>query len=129
MLKLITKLLTTENLNPTRKNFGPTKFPREKVFDPGNTHEKKIGAHEIPTRKNFGPTKYLRDNISDPRNTQEDTMARWHWTHDGTRPTKFSTHVWWVVLLENKLLDMTLLNWSIIVIYFFISSLFYLFIK
>ena len=24
---------------PTRKNFGPTKYPREKILDPQNTHE------------------------------------------------------------------------------------------
>ena len=43
---------------PTRRNLGPTKYPREKVLDPRNTHEKKLWTHEIPTRKYFGPTKY-----------------------------------------------------------------------
>ena len=56
---------------PTRKNFGPTKYPREKIWDPRNTHEKKFETHEIPTRKYFGPTKYPRQKILDPRNTHE----------------------------------------------------------
>ena len=61
----------------------------------------KFWNHEIPTRKNFRPTKYPREKILDPRNTHEKnfrthegTMARWHETHethDGTRPTEFST--------------------------------------
>ena len=86
------------------KNFGLTKIPTRKKLDPRNTHE-------IPTRKNLdsqnthkkksGPTKYPREKISDSRNshvknfrTHEGTMARWHETHeshDGTRPTGFST--------------------------------------
>ena len=59
----------------TRKNSRPTKCPREKVWDTGNTHEKKIGTHEkkfetheIPTEKILGPTK-----------------SRWH---GDTRPTR-----------------------------------------
>ena len=56
---------------PTRKNFGPTKYPQEKISDPQNTHEKKFRTHKIPTRKNFGLTKYPQEKISDPRNTQE----------------------------------------------------------
>ena len=46
--------------------------------------------HEITTRKKFGPTKYPREKLR----THEGTVARWyeaHETHDGTRPTKFST--------------------------------------
>ena len=63
----------------TRKNLRPTKYPREKVWDLGNTHEKKIGTHEkkfevheIPTRNYFGLTKYPREKFSDPQR------------HDGT---------------------------------------------
>ena len=44
------------------------KYPREKLLDPRNTHEKKIETHEIPTKKILGPTK-----------------GRWH---GGTRPTR-----------------------------------------
>ena len=76
-------------------------MPTRKVWDPGNTHEKKIMIYKIPTKKNLKPTKYLRENILDPRNTHgknfwthESTMAPWcetHETHDGTRPTDFST--------------------------------------
>ena len=32
---------------PTRKNFGPTKYPREKIPGPQNTHAKKSWIHEI----------------------------------------------------------------------------------
>ena len=67
----------------TRKNYRPTKYPRQKTLDPRNTHEKKFGSHEINKRKYFGSTKHPWG-----------TVARWHEiheTHDGTRPTKFST--------------------------------------
>ena len=62
---------------PTGKNFGPTKYPREKSFNPRNTHEKKFRTHEIPMRTDFGPTKAqwydslrpMRPTIAqDPRN-------------------------------------------------------------
>ena len=46
---------------PTRENFGPAKYPQEKVSDARNTHEKKFWTHEIPTRKNFRPMKYPRE--------------------------------------------------------------------
>ena len=42
------------------------KYPRENILDPRNTHEKNFRTHE-------------------------GTMARWHQTHDGMRPTEFST--------------------------------------
>ena len=69
------------------KNLGPTKYPREKILDPRNTHE-----------KNLGPTKYPREKMWGSRNTHnkifwthriprrkifEPTKAQWH---DGTRP-------------------------------------------
>ena len=76
----ITKLATTEKLNPR------------------NRHEKKIWTHEIPTRKSFGQTKYRREKTSVTRiptrvhpRRHDDTMAldpqdpQWH------VPTKFST--------------------------------------
>ena len=70
---------------PTRKNPGPTKYPLGKIWDPGNTHEKKFETHEIPTVKNFGSTNYPREKFSDQQR-QDDTMARdsrylrWHET-------------------------------------------------
>ena len=78
---------------PTRENFGPMKYPREKILDPPNIHEERLWTHETPTRKNLWPTKYPSENILDPRNTHEKnfwtheirTNARWH---DGTRPTR-----------------------------------------
>ena len=76
------------------KNLGCTKRSRERTLDPQNTLGKKFGTHEIPTRKYLEPAKYPREKIFNPRNTHEGTMARWHQTHethDGTRPTNFST--------------------------------------
>ena len=78
-----------------RKNFGPTKYPRENIWDSRNTNEKNFRTHEIPTKKTFGPTKYPREKIWEPRNIREKilsnreipTKAQWH---DGTRPTKLS---------------------------------------
>ena len=69
---------------PTRKQFGSTKCPREKLLDPRSTHEKNFGTHEVPMRKTFRPTKYPREKILNPR-TQDGTMARdprdsgWHY--------------------------------------------------
>ena len=31
---------------PTRKDFEPTKYPRENILQPGNTHEKNFWTHE-----------------------------------------------------------------------------------
>ena len=33
------------------------KYPREKLSDSRNTHEKKCWIHEMPSRKNLGPMK------------------------------------------------------------------------
>ena len=52
---------------PTRKIFCPAKYPREKISDPQNTHDKKILDHQILTRKKFCPTKYLQEKISDAK--------------------------------------------------------------
>ena len=73
------------------ENFRPTKYPRVKIVDPRNTHDRKLWTHEILTRKNLGPTKYPRENILNSRNAHEKniqaheiaTMAQWH---DRTRP-------------------------------------------
>ena len=80
-----------ENFEPTKKNIWVTKYQREKIFDPRNTHEKIFWTHEIPARKSFGHMKYQRDNILDPRKTHEGTITQWRKTHDDTRLTKFST--------------------------------------
>ena len=78
---------------PTRKNFGPTKYPREKTLDTRNTHKTRntpeniFWTHEIPTRKYFGPTKYPRKHFG-ARHTDEGTMAlnprdpQWNATHE-----------------------------------------------
>ena len=71
---------------PTRINLWPTKYPREKILDPRNTHKKKYWTHEIPTRKNLRPTKYPRENILDPPNAHEKNF-RTKRRHDATRPT------------------------------------------
>ena len=87
-------------LIPQEKNFKPTR----KMLDPRNTYkikfwtqEKKCRTHEIPTKTNFGPKKYPREKILDPWNTHEKsfrthegTVAPWHETHDGTRPTELA---------------------------------------
>ena len=90
-------------------NFGTTKYPREKILNPRNTHEdkfctheipmgKKIWAHEIPTKINFGPTKCQKKKRLDSGNNHEKnfrttkgTMGRLHKTLDGIRLTEFST--------------------------------------
>ena len=64
---------------PTRKDFGPTNYPKKKIWDPRNTHEKILGTHEIPTRKYFGPTTYpQRQGGAVPLDLQD---PRWHATH------------------------------------------------
>ena len=63
----------------TRKYFGLTKYPQKKLL-----------THKIPTRKKFDP----RNTHEKKFRTLEDTVARWretNETHDGTRPTEFST--------------------------------------
>ena len=88
----------------TRKTFGPTKYPREKISDPRNTlekkisnprntHEKKFQTHETHRRKNFGPTKYPREKKI---RILKGTVAQLHETyetHDDTIPPEFSTLV------------------------------------
>ena len=65
---------------PTRKYFGPTKYPRENILNPLNA-----------TRIYFGLTKYQRENVLDPRQ------------HNGTSPTMAQepwnlTHLWIVYM-------------------------------
>ena len=63
-----------------------TSYPREKILDPQNTHEKKYWTHEIPTTRNIGPTKYPRQEILDPKIVDPrkylGTMTQWHETHE-----------------------------------------------
>ena len=56
------KIPTRKNFGPTRKKFGPTKYPREKKLDPRNTYEGTVGRWHSN-----------------------------HETHNSTRSTKFST--------------------------------------
>ena len=56
---------------PTRKNLGHMKYPREKIWDPQNTHKKKFRTHELPTRKYFGSTKYPQEKFLDPKITHK----------------------------------------------------------
>ena len=58
-----------------RKNFGPTKYPREKVLDPLNTKDKIFRTHKISTKKK---------KKWDPRNTREKTI----WTHETPKEKK-----------------------------------------
>ena len=95
----------------TRKNVGPTKYPRKKLLDPRNTHEKKSYSHERekllePTKyprqkildlqnireKNLEPMKYSRKKGSDPRNTHEKEIG----SHEISTRKKFrTTNVRW----------------------------------
>ena len=72
-----------------RKKIGLTKYQREKIPDPRNTHD--FRTHEIPTRKKIRSTKYPREKFFDQQNTNKGTMALDHENHDGTRLKKFST--------------------------------------
>ena len=76
------KIPTRKYFGPTKyplKVFGPTTYPWEKILNPRNTHEKKFWTHKMPTSKGFGPTKYPREKKFGP------TQERWH---DNTRPTR-----------------------------------------
>ena len=90
---------TTENYEiPTRKNFRLTKYPREKISDPQNTHEKNFGTNEKKFlnpgnthKKKFWTHKIPTKKILEPRNTKENKF----WTNEiPTRknfgPTKYS---------------------------------------
>ena len=59
--------------------------PRQQILDPQNTHEKKFGTLEIPTRKKIRTREITKRKNFVPMKEQ------WHETHDGTRPTEFST--------------------------------------
>ena len=74
--KLVTRNKTLNPRNTHEKNFGPTKYLREKILDRRSTHER---THEIPTRKDFGPTKYPRRH--DGAMTLYPRDARWRVTH------------------------------------------------
>ena len=46
---------------PTRRNFGPTKYPRENILDPQNTHEGKyVGMMVLDTQD---PSWYANQEI------------------------------------------------------------------
>ena len=63
---------------PTTKNFGQTKYPRERNSDPQNTYKNKSGPSKYPREKGFGLIKYPRQKNSDAGNTQEKNV----WTHE-----------------------------------------------
>ena len=66
---------------PTRKNFGPTKYPREKFW-----------TYEIPTRKIFGLTKYTREKIFGS------TKAQWH----ETPGIYYTPDIYWIKQRKRK---------------------------
>ena len=71
---------------PARKNFGPTKYPRENNSDPQCTQQKNFWTHKVPTRKNFRPTKYPQEKILNPRRedgkmARDPQDSRWHDIH------------------------------------------------
>ena len=65
----------------TKKNLGPTKYPREKMCYLQNTHKEKFRTHEIPKRKYFELTKYSREKILDPRNLAHSQKLLHHYQH------------------------------------------------
>ena len=84
------KILESRN-QPREKKLGHMKYPRNKISDPRNTHEKKFWTNKIPTRKNFGVTKYIREKILDPQNIHKKKF----WSHKIAmrkkfEPTKYS---------------------------------------
>lgn len=44
----------------------PTKLPREKILDQGNTRKRNFGVTKYPREKNFQPTKDPRQKNWDP---------------------------------------------------------------
>ena len=83
--------------NTHEKKLGTHEIPTRKNLRPTKYPLKKLGSHKLPTTKNWGPTKYPREKTDDPRTTHEGTMAWWHWTHetyDGTRPAKSSALIY-----------------------------------
>ena len=75
-------------MRPTTENYEITnerKFWIYKIL-----MRKNLGPAKYHMKKNFEPTKYPREKVLDPRNTHEDTMARRHYTHYSTQPSKFS---------------------------------------
>ena len=46
---------------PTRKNLGPTKYPKEKIWDSPNTHGKKFRPTKYPRRHDYTMTLEPRD--------------------------------------------------------------------
>ena len=56
---------------PTRKNFGPKKYPEENILGTQNTHEIKFRIHEIPTRRSFELTQNSREKNLDLQNIYE----------------------------------------------------------
>ena len=65
----------------TRKNFGPTKYAREK-----------FRTHEVPIRKNCGPTKYPREKNSDPWISTRKLRTYKKLTIKNSGPSKYP---WW----------------------------------
>ena len=73
-----------------RKNVGPTKYPKEKLLEVGNIHNKNCWITEISThKKNIGLRKYPLEKIVNPQNTHKKKMLdqrtthkkKW-WTHE-----------------------------------------------
>ena len=95
--------------NTHEKNFGPTKYPREKISELGiltrkswpheYTHEKKFWTHEyprekfwtyeIPTRKNFGPTNTHEKKFRTRKYPREKFLTYEIATRKNIKPTKY----------------------------------------
>ena len=76
---------------PTRKNSGPTKHSREKISDPLNTHEKKIGTSERAKSQKTPDDTWLTKC-----NTLKTMLVSWNLT--------FGINFWWQnLILRSKL--------------------------
>ena len=71
-----------KNFGPTNtheENFGPTKYPQEKILNPRKTHEEKFWTHEIFTKARWHDgIKPMRTTIArDPRNLAHSMLFMW----------------------------------------------------
>ena len=64
---------------PTRRNWGPTKYPREKIEDPQNTHWKKLMTHKLPMKAQwYDVTRPTRPTMArDPLNLANSYMGKY----------------------------------------------------
>ena len=113
-----------------------TKYSREKIVHPRNTHEKKFWTHKNTHEKKFGPTKHPREKTLDPQNTHEKKFGptkykKKFWTHDiPTRQILYPRRHGVVRPTEFRicLVVLSILSYQLLFPYFHISCSFHTFI-